>query len=160
MQTTRFDAARRYDAPKHFDMRSLRLHEMLAVLAATAALAAALPAAAHHSFAAYEPSKTLTLSGTVKTFLWNNPHVTLGVLVHAEGGAETQEWNIVTSGPSVLTQFGWNENSIRPGERISIVCNPLSDGSPGGRLHTVVKLDTGETLKTKLSAPEIDKPDR
>jgi len=41
---------------------------------------------------------------------------------------------------------------------ISVVCNPMSDGSPGGRLHTLVLLDTGQTLQTKLSTsaePEL-----
>ncbi len=122
-------------------------------------MAAALPSAAHHSFAAYENTKTVTLNGAVKTFQWSNPHVTFDMLVQAERGTAPRQWSIVTSGPSVLTKFGWNRNSIKPGDRISIVCNPLTDGSAGGRLHTVVKLDTGETLRTKLSAslePELE----
>jgi hypothetical protein len=41
---------------------------------------------------------------------------------------------------------------MKAGDRISAVCNPLRDGSPGCRLHTLTMLDTGLILKTKLSA--------
>jgi hypothetical protein len=116
-------------------------------------LVVALPALAHHSFAAYDDTRTRTLKGTVMTFRWTNPHVALKVLVELDGGGEPQEWNFETSSPAILTRFGWTRNSIKPGDRVSVVCNPLSDGSLGGRLHTVVLLDTGQRLETKLSAP-------
>ena len=116
------------------------------------ALIVSSAAPAHHSFAAYESIQTRTLKGTVETFQWINPHVEIKMRVAPEGGGEPQEWSIETSGPSILTRFGWTRNSIKPGDRISVICNPLSDGSHGGRLHTVVVLDTGQTLKTKLSA--------
>jgi hypothetical protein len=116
------------------------------------ALVVPSPAPAHHSFAAYESIQTRTLTGTVETFQWINPHVEIKMRVAPDGGGEPQEWSIETSGPSILTRFGWTRNSIKPGDRISVICNPLSDGSHGGRLHTVVVLDTGQTLKTKLSA--------
>jgi hypothetical protein len=122
-------------------------------------LVVALPALAHHSFAAYDATHTRTLKGTVKTFRWTNPHVALKMLVEPDGGGEPQEWSIVTSGPAILTRFGWTRNSIKPGDRVSVVCNPLSDGSQGGRLHTVVMLDTGQILKTKLSASAQPGPD-
>ena len=54
-------------------------------------------------------------------------HVAFGVLVAGKGSTDPQEWNIVTSGPSILAGFGWNRDSIKPGDRVSIVCNPLSD---------------------------------
>ena len=116
------------------------------------ALAVPAPAPAHHSFAAYESTQTRTLRGTVETFQWINPHVAFKLRVEPDGGGEPQEWSIETSGPAILTRFGWTRNSIKPGDRISVICNPLSDGSHGGRLHTVVVLGTGQTLKTKLSA--------
>ncbi len=115
-------------------------------------LAATVPALAHHSFAAYDDKKIRTLEGTVKNFQWSNPHVEIKVLVKTPGGVP-EEWLIVTSGPAVLTRFGWTRTSLKPGDHISARCNTLSDGSHGGRLHTLVVLDTGQTLKTKLSAP-------
>jgi len=57
-----------------------------AVFVLAAMLGAAPAASAHHSFAMYEPTKTLTFKGTVKTFQWTNPHVILWVLVQPDGG--------------------------------------------------------------------------
>lgn len=118
----------------------------------------ALPARAHHSFAAYDVIHTRTIKGTVKTFLWANPHVEFTMRVQPDGGGEPQEWKIVTSGPPVLKRFGWTRTSIKPGDRVSIVCNPMGDGSHGGRLHTLVLLDTGKTLETKLSSSSEPEP--
>ena len=121
------------------------------LLVATVALA--FPALAHHSFAAYDVVNTRTLKGTLETFQWSNPHVTLKMLVQPDGGGAAQEWGLVTSGPAILKRFGWTRSSLKPGDRISVVFNPMNDGSHGGRLHTLVLLDTGLTLKTKLSEP-------
>jgi Family of unknown function (DUF6152) len=121
-----------------------------------AALAISLPALGHHSFAAYDGTQTRSLKGTIETFQWSNPHVALKMLVVPDDGGEPQEWSIVTSSPAILARFGWTQSSIKPGDRISAVLNPMSDGSHSGRLHTVIMLDTGKTLETKLSGP--DKP--
>ncbi len=110
------------------------------------------PSLAHHSFAAYDASQTRTLKGTVKTFQWSNPHAAFTLLVEPEAGGQPIEWNILTSSPVILMRFGWAQDSLKPGDHISVLCNPMSDGSPAGRLHTVVLLDTGRVLHTKLSS--------
>ena len=122
-------------------------------LGLVAAVALAFPAFAHHSFAAYDVVNTRTLKGTLETLQWSNPHVTLKMLVQPDVGGAAQEWSLVTSGPAILKRFGWTRTSLKPGDRISVICNPMNDGSHGGRVHTVVLLDTGLTLKTKLSEP-------
>ena len=120
-----------------------------------AALLIAPPSLAHHSFAAYDLNHTVTLKGTVQTFQWSNPHSTFTLVLEPDGHSEPVKWNIITSGPAVLKRFGWTRDSLKPGDRISVLCNPMSDGSHGGRLHTVVLLDTGQVLLTKLSdAPQ------
>jgi len=117
-----------------------------------AAALIALPAVAHHSYAAYELNQTRTLKGTVESFRWSNPHSTFTLVLEADGRGEPIKWNIITSGPAVLKRFGWTQDSLKPGDRVSVLCNPMSDGSHGGRLHTVVLLDTGQVLRTKFSA--------
>jgi hypothetical protein len=111
-----------------------------------------LPAMAHHSFATFDETRTRTLEGAVKTFQWANPHVLLKVLVKVDDRSEPQEWSIESSSPAILTRFGWRRNSIKRGDRVSVICDPLRDGSHGGHLHTLIMLDTGQALKTKLSA--------
>jgi hypothetical protein len=138
-------------------MKHWRIHPAFSFgLFSTAALAISLPAVGHHSFAAYDGTQTRILKGTIETFEWSNPHVALKLLVPRDDGGAPQEWSIVTSSPAILARFGWTQTSMKRGDRISAVLNPMSDGSPGGRLHTVILLDTGKTLETKLS--ESDKP--
>ena len=114
---------------------------LLAVL-----IGAASSAWAHHSFAMYEPTKTLTLKGTVKTFQWTNPHVVIWIVVQPEDGGAAQEWSIETTSPGVLTRGGWTRQSIKPGDRVSVTFSPLRDGSHGGGLNSVTLLDTGQKL--------------
>ena len=125
-----------------------RLSKHAAAIAAFAVcVAAVLPAAAHHSFATYDRTKTVTIKGTVKAFQWTNPHCVLWVVIQPAGGGDPQEWSIETTSPGVLTRSGWTRHSLNPGDRVSVEFNPLRDGSHGGGLNSVTLLDTGQTLK-------------
>jgi len=128
------------------------------VLALSAAGVLAHSALAHHSFAAYDANRTRTLEGTVRTYQWSNPHVVLRMLVSPGGQRAPQEWRIETSSPAILRRFGWTRNSVKPGDRVSALCYPLSDGSHGGRLQTLVLLGSNQTLRTKLSAAAPAQP--
>jgi len=134
------------------NLASLKQSSMAVVLAAM--ICAAAPVLAHHSFAMFEPTKTLTFKGTVKTFQWTNPHVILWVLVQPEGGGAAQEWSLETTSPGVLTRAGWTRQSIKAGDRVSVVLSPLRDGSHGGSLNSVTLLDTGQTLVPKFGKEE------
>ena len=94
----------------------------------------------------FEPTKTLTFKGTIKTFQWTNPHVIIWVLVQPEGGGPAQEWSLETTSPGVLTRAGWTRQSLKPGDRVSVVFSPLRDGSHGGALNSATLLDTGQKL--------------
>ena len=119
-----------------------------------AVVSAGSPAVAHHSFAMYEPTKTLTLKGTVKSFQWTNPHVVVWVLVQPEDGSAVQEWSLETTSPGVLTRNGWTRQSLKAGDRVSVTFSPLRDGSRGGGLNSVTLLDTGQTLVPKFGKEE------
>jgi hypothetical protein len=127
------------------------------LLIGVTALAASLPAFAHHSFAMYEKDKTLTLKGEVKSFQWTNPHSVIWFVVKPEGGGEPQEWGVETTSPGVLTRSGWTRNSIKPGDRVSVEFNPLRDGSHGGGMISVTLLDTGQKLTAGFSNPKDDR---
>jgi hypothetical protein len=133
-------------------LTSLKQSSMAIILAAL--VGAGLPAVAHHSFAMYEPTKTLTLKGTVKSFQWTNPHVIVWLVVQPEGGGAVQEWSLETTSPGVLTRAGWTRQSLKAGDRVSATFSPLRDGSRGGGLNSVTLLDTGQTLIPKFGKEE------
>jgi hypothetical protein len=104
----------------------------LPVLIAAAALLGAGPAYAHHSFSTYEREKTVTLTGTVKEYIWANPHVLIELM--RDGAAAPVLWSIEGSSPSVLARGGWTSNLLKPGDKISLGLHPRKDGSAGGLL--------------------------
>ena len=62
-------------------------------LVAVAGLVWAIPALAHHSFASFDRTKELTLSGTVREFQWSNPHAWIQVVVIDDKGRQA-EWSV------------------------------------------------------------------
>jgi hypothetical protein len=95
------------------------------------AVTAAFPAAAHHSFAMFDGSKTVTLKGTVKEFQWTYPHAWIVMMVPAAQGPAKQ-WAIELEAPSSLAKRGMVPKTLTPGMPISVLMHPLKDGSPGG----------------------------
>ena len=101
-------------------------------LAGLAALALAGPCWAHHSFAMFEQTKTVTLQGTVKQFQWTNPHCFVQVLVPSPGGLI--EWSIEMNSPGASYREGWRPGTLKAGDKVTVVINPVRDGTQGGRL--------------------------
>ena len=96
-------------------------------------LLAALPATAHHSFVMFDTSKQVTLSGTVTSFEWTNPHTYIEIDASEDGGA-VKHWSIELGSPSILRNSGWNHMSIKSGDKVTLIINPLKNGTPGGLL--------------------------
>jgi hypothetical protein len=98
-----------------------------------AALLVAEAAAAHHSYVAYDLQKQVTVQGTVKQFLWVNPHASVQLMVMGADG-KAVEWSIEGGGPGRLSARGWTQDSLKPGDKAEIVLNPRRDGAPFGRM--------------------------
>lgn len=94
---------------------------------------------AHHSFAAFDRERNVTLTGTVKEFQWTNPHAWIQVLV-PEGEAQL-EWSIEAGSPNMMSRQGWKSRTLQPGDKIALVMHPMLDGSPVGSLVSVTLTD-------------------
>lgn len=101
------------------------------VLSGCVALLAATPASAHHSFGMFDLARRLTLAGTVKEFQFGNPHCFIQLMVLGQDGTPA-EWSIEMGSPSHLIRHGWKVDTIKPGDKISVVINPVRDGGKGG----------------------------
>jgi hypothetical protein len=111
-----------------------------ALLIGAVALVAVAPVFAHHSFAAFDRSREVTLSGVVREFQWNNPHAWIQVIVTDEKGRQT-EWGLECGSPNMMARTGWTRTTLKPGDRIVAVANPLKDGKPNGSLVRVTLPD-------------------
>jgi hypothetical protein len=107
---------------------------------AVMALFGAAPALAHHSYAAFDRDKKMTLTGVVKEFQWNNPHAWIQVMVVDDKGRQV-EWGIECGSPNMMARTGWKSTTLKAGDRIVAVVNPLKDGRPNASLVTVTLAD-------------------
>jgi DNA/RNA endonuclease YhcR with UshA esterase domain len=93
------------------------------------------PAQAHHSFAAFfDPTKTVSITGTVTDFRFTNPHGTITLEVKGEDG-QVHVWKAETNAPVVLMRRGWRKSSLKPGDVVTLTGWPSRDGKPYIRLQ-------------------------
>ena len=118
---------------------------LLPIAAAALALAFAGPALAHHSYAMFDMTKTVTLTGDIVKFKWQNPHAYIQIDVPVKDGDKVERWAIEMTSPNDLAVQGWKRSSLKPGDHVAIQVHPLRDGGKGGSF-SAAKLADGSTL--------------
>jgi hypothetical protein len=102
-------------------------------------------ALAHHSFAMFDATKTVTVQGTVKEFQWGNPHTWLDILVLDQDGT-AKPLSLELNGLSGLVRIGWKPGTVKPGDKVEVAYHPMRDGTPAGQLVHLVTAE-GQTLQ-------------
>jgi hypothetical protein len=123
------------------------MKKLTVALAAVWVLLAAGSVLAHHSPVMFDRSKKQTINGTVKEFVWTNPHASIQVdVVNAQGATET--WGVEMNSPNNLVKQGWKSTILKGGDKVSVVGNPLRAGEHG-LLFLSIKLPDGRVLGDK-----------
>ena len=108
--------------------------------AAAAAILLSIPAWAHHSHTNYNTNEFITLSGAITEVAWTNPHVWIYMEVaNAQGGP--QKWALEGGSVTSLMRGGWQRDSLKPGDKVSVRCHQLRDGSEGCVLGFVTNIN-------------------
>jgi len=106
---------------------------------------AAIPAAAHHAFAAeYDARRPVKFKGTVTKMEWINPHAWVHVDVKKDDGT-VESWMVEFGTPNTLLRRGFTKDSLKVGTEIVVD----GYGSKDGSLHANgrnVTLPDGRTL--------------
>jgi hypothetical protein len=108
------------------------------LLVAVVGLLAVIPSYAHHGTAAYDAAKDVTITGTVTAFNFLNPHVLIAVDVKSATGT-IEKWQGEMTSPNHLTRMGWNKNTLKPGDQVTLVGSGAKSGAPTLVIHKVLK---------------------
>lgn len=127
------------------------------------ALAAVAPLFAHHSFAMYDQTKTVTLTGVMRQFIPQANHAELHFyLLGADSKSiakgpdgKNVEWGVEMAGSAAIAQQGITPTTFAVGTVFSVKLNPLRDGTNfGSRTGAIAKCPVDATTKKPtLPAP-------
>ena len=119
----------------------MKIRHVLA-LAAIGVLAVGARLPAHHEWPV-DRTTPITIHGTVTSFTWANPHVTIALEVHADGAVE--KWILGASSPAYMTAGGWDKQTLKPGDVITAIAYRFRNGSNVAQVQKIV-LASGREL--------------
>ena len=111
-----------------------------ALLVTALALGSQQLPAAHHSHAMFDMTREVSVTGTVTSFSYRNPHVFLYLDVKGEDGKVTP-WSVEMSNISNMERRGIYRSTFKPGDVVTVKLNPLHDGRAGGNYTSVTAAD-------------------
>lgn len=144
-------------------MRTNFTMTLAAALVCTALFVA--PALSHHSFAMYDQTKTVVLTGAMSRFVGQANHAELHLYLLApdrKGIAKGPdgkyvEWGVEMAGAAAVAQQGITPTTFTVGTVFSVKLNPMRDGTKfGSRIGAISKCPVDPTTN-KPKLPEADK---
>jgi hypothetical protein len=118
----------------------------VAALTCALAVAAALPASGHHSFAVYDFEQQIPFEGVVATLSFKNPHIAM-TLTHTRPDGSTETINFVEGAPAnMAVRGGLTPDMIKPGTKVTAIGSPRRDNPNAFFLRHIRLADGREFL--------------
>jgi hypothetical protein len=109
-------------------------------------------ALAHHSFSAeYDDKKPVTLTGTVTTMKWSNPHAWIYLDVKDRSG-KVVNWAFETGPANALYRRGWRKQDLVAGTVLTIEAYQARSGKPAANAQSII-MPNGTRLFAGSSSP-------
>ena len=109
---------------------------------------------AHHSAVAYAPHSIVLKNATMTKIAWAHPHIILSFAVkEAKGTVST--WSAESGSPGSVARLGWNRNSLKEGDAVTVELFPARNGAHVGRLKKVIFPDGRELLDTQSNPDNL-----
>lgn len=137
-----------------------RIHRLLlAAVTLLSLVVQAVPARAHHAFAAeFDAKKPVTLEGTLTRVRWVNPHGWIYVDAAGPDG-KVVNWAIEFGSPVALLRRGLRVSDFPPGIKVTVKGFLAKNGSPTVNASSVT-LPDGRNLFTGSSNPNAEGAER
>jgi hypothetical protein len=117
------------------------------LLALLATLVPELPAPAHHAQAPFfHQDRTVEIQGTVKNWLFRNPHPVLLVEVTGPNG-QTTNWSVLFPPATVLAKRGWSTETFKVGETVIASGHPSRAPNTYGLEHQRIMRADGTVVR-------------
>jgi hypothetical protein len=114
-----------------------RILGWLAIACATVAF----PAAAHHSFAVWDMTKSIEFDGVVETVKLRNPHMAM-TLIQTKPDGTKETINFTEGAPAnMIVRMGLKPEDIAPGKHIKAIGAPRKDNSTEYFLKAIILPD-------------------
>ncbi len=110
------------------------------LLAMAVAMVMSVPMMAHHTGSFLYTDKTVTLKGTVKSWLWSNPHCVLTLDIKGDDG-QVVLWRAETQAPNTIALEGYRARSFKPGDEVTVTLRLAANGGPFAQLVQAVLPD-------------------
>lgn len=116
-------------------------------------------AAAHHSAAGYDFSRTESSQATIKEFRWGAPHSSIVITIKGANG-RPEDIALASAAPTTFVRQGFKPKDFHIGDKIEIAWHPTKNGNPGGILETM-KLGDGRVFKetefsSQAASPQLN----
>jgi len=102
---------------------------------------------AHHSQAAFDVNKQVTVEGSITQVNWANPHSLFFMEGKPAGEGSVQKWALEGPSPTQLAKEGWSKETLNVGDKITATGNPSRSGRPMMLLKEVVTAE-GKRMAT------------
>ncbi len=111
-------------------MRSITLSDVFAGILGL--LIVSTPLSAHHGYAAYDMTTTLSVKATIVSLVMENPHSSIAFDVKDANG-NVEHWFSESGNPRNMRADGFTPDSVKPGDQVTIYYHPSKNGA-----HVVV----------------------
>lgn len=99
-----------------------------------------VPLLAHHSTAAFDMTRSSTVSGVVTKFYWANPHS------YIELDSAGNHWRLEIEALNLLRRYGWTKDSLKAGDQIRCIGAPAKDPAAFKQKCFTVEFPDGRRL--------------
>jgi hypothetical protein len=128
-------------------MNDSKVTHKIRILVAAMAMTGVTSAYAHHPIQAkFDPGQEQHLQGIVTKVDWRSPHVHL--FVNVKKGNQVLNWAVELENPYLLLNSGWDENTVHPGDSLTIDGMRARDGSRQVWGEQVTLTQTGRQVYT------------